>query len=92
MTGIDPNKVVHDGFTFGEISAAFDEVVEGKGRVEGPKMLHWKLPIRILVGENDTELFRAAIIFYTGGVPSMYRMSDGRTQLLAPGYYASCGS
>lgn len=61
-------------------------------RVQDEK--HWKNPINKILHASDEEieLIREAVIFYTGSVPHVERLQDGQVWVRASGYYMTVGA
>ena len=80
----DDTKPVYAGFTEAELSAAFDKV---KSRV------NWKYPVDRAIRESDEKVVGAAIIFFTGSVPTFIPGSrKGWVRVYADGYYVAIGA
>lgn len=84
------NVPIDKSYTRKQLSEAFDKVSNKE---------HWKLPINAVLPEwfsvAETELITAAVIFYTGSVPTFereYKNGAGSTKVQAAGYYAAVGA
>lgn len=56
---------------------------------------HWKNPIDCVIdnpGEENLACLREAIIHFTGSVPSIEKLKDGKIHVTAAGYYATIGA
>jgi hypothetical protein len=76
------------GFDFprSELSAALDRVKNKK---------NWKSRINRIVtfkSERERVAVEEAVVFFCGCVAEMYDMGDGRTRVVADGYYAAVGA
>jgi hypothetical protein len=80
------SEIVHDGFARGELLAAFN-MVEDKQ--------NWKNPIdaevTFLFGEEEytKNVTKAAIVFYTGSVPTFELINNNTLRVKAIGYYGA---
>ena len=68
-----------------KLSAAFDRVKNAK---------HWKNPINKILALTPEErnVIEDAVIHFAGCVPTFIKMADGRTRVVAVGYYNAVGA
>lgn len=77
-------RTVKDGDYFvSELRVAFDKV-QNKD--------HWKNPIDAVILTKDIKITEAAIIHYTGSVPTFTRVDGNNTRVKAAGYFATIGA
>jgi len=70
-------------FTQEQLDAAFTSVQNAE---------HWKLPVDAVIQDSERDLVRAAIIHFTGSVPTFKRVSTGGLLVRAAGYYRTIGA
>jgi hypothetical protein len=90
MEGFD--QIVHEGYTRGELHAAFSRV---------QNETNWKLPINKLIMSSgnpvsdiaDLKLIAAAIVFYVGAYPIINQVMEANGWIVSsPGYYEIIGA
>lgn len=54
---------------------------------------NWKYPVDAVVpGDSDTRLISDAVVFFTGSLPELIPLPDGKIRVTAIGYYNAVGS
>ena len=77
-------RTVKDGDYFiSELREAFDKVQD---------KVHWKNPVDAVILTKNIKITEAAIIHYTGSVPTFIRIDGNNTRVRAAGYYATIGA
>ncbi len=77
-------KTVKDGDYFvSELRVAFDQV-QNKD--------YWKNPVDAVILTKNIKITEAAIIHYTGSVPTFTRIDGNNTRVKADGYYIAIGA
>lgn len=75
---------VKDGDYFiSELREAFEQVED---------MKNWKNPIDAVIHWSDRKIVEAAIIHFTGSVPTFTKTSAGHLWVKAAGYYSAIGA
>lgn len=88
LADLDSQVVSSQGYTRGELKAAFDAVAN---------RVNWKLSIRSLCQESDREITAEAIKFFAGCeaefiAPPAEVAAQGWVEVRAEGYYAAVGA
>lgn len=82
ITEFKPRNQEIKQYTDEDLGAAFDSVKNSK---------NWKNPInRLISNDADRELIARAIIYFTGSRPEFIEQ-NGKTRVIASGYYNAIG-